>query len=209
MLKMKKYFVTTYWFKSFFSKSLIWDIPNDDKIIYLTFDDGPTPEVTNKVLALLEKYKAKATFFCIGKNVENHPELYKQILKNGHGVGNHTQNHINGVKVMDAEYYDNISRASEHINSKLFRPPYGRIKNGQVKFLRDKYQIIMWSVLSGDFDIKLSKEQCKKNVIRNTKSGSIVVFHDSLKAKERMLYALEACLKYFQEKGYRFEAIKI
>jgi len=206
---MRKYFVTTYWFRSIFSKSLIWEIPNEDKIIYLTFDDGPTPHVTDKVLELLKLYKAKATFFCIGKNVEKHPKLYQEILNEGHAVGNHTQNHNKGIKTKDADYYESISKASEHIKSKLFRPPYGRIKRIQVRFLREKYKIIMWSVVSGDFDIQLSKEKCKQYVIRNTKSGSIVVFHDSLKAKERMLFALEACLKYFQEKGYRFEAINI
>lgn len=206
---MKRYFVTTHWFKAFFSKHLIWDIPNDDKIIYLSFDDGPTPNVTDKVLSLLEDYKAKATFFCIGKNVAENPRLYQDILAKGHAVGNHTQNHNNGVNVMDAEYYDSISRASAVVKSNLFRPPYGRIKNRQVKYLKALYKIIMWSVLSGDFDTSLSQEKCKNNVIRNTKSGSIVVFHDSLKAKTKMLYSLEACLKHFQEKGYRFEAIKI
>jgi len=206
---MRKYFVTTYWLRPFFSKSLIWNIPNDDKIIYLTFDDGPTPDVTEKVLALLEAYKAKATFFCIGQNVENHSDLFKEILQKGHSVGNHTQNHNKGIKAKDAEYYESINEASKHIKSTIFRPPYGRIKRRQVRFLSKKYKIIMWSVLSGDFDIKLSKEKCRKNVIRNTKSGSVVVFHDSLKAKEKMLYALEACLKHFQEKGYSFEAINI
>ncbi len=180
---MKKYFVTTYWFRSFFSKSLIWEIPSEGKIIYLTFDDGPTSGVTENILELLKSYKAKATFFCIGKNVENHPDLYQEILTNGHMVGNHSQNHIKGTTSKDADYYENIKQASDHIKSNLFRPPYGRIKRRQVRFLREKYKIIMWSVVSGDFDVQLSKEKCKQYVIRNTKSGSIVVFHDSLKAK--------------------------
>ncbi len=206
---MKKIFVTTWWVKPFFPKSLIWNLPNNDKIIYLTFDDGPTPGVTEKVLKLLKSFNAKATFFCIGKNVETHPKLYNELLKQGHTVGNHTKNHNNAINIKDADYYESISQTSKLVKSNLFRPPYGRIKRKQVKYLKKQYKIIMWSVLSGDFDIKLSKEQCKTNVLRYTKSGSIVVFHDSIKAKEKMLFALKASLKYFQEKGYRFEAIEI
>ena len=206
---MKKYFVTTWWFRPFFSNSLIWSLPNNDKIIYLTFDGGPTPGVTENVLGLLKAFDAKATFFCIGNNVEEHPKLYNEIVKQGHAVGNHTHNHNNGIYIKDAKYYESISQASKHIKSNLFRPPYGRIRRRQVRYLKKQYRIIMWSVLSGDFDISFSKEECKKNVIRHARSGSIIVFHDSVKAKEKMLYSLEACLKIFKEKGYSFKAIEI
>lgn len=206
---MKPYFVTTSCLKPFFHKALIWNIPTDDKIIYLTFDDGPTPGVTDKVLDLLSAYDAKATFFCIGKNVENHPDIYQNILDQGHAAGNHTQSHNKGINTKDADYYESIEQASALIESNLFRPPYGRIRRKQVRFLKNNYKIIMWSVLCGDFDLKMSKEKCKSNVLKHTKSGSIVVFHDSLKAADKMFYALEACLSVFKEKGYRFDAIKL
>ncbi len=206
---MRKYFVTTRWFRPFFSKDLIWELPNDDKIIYLTFDDGPTPGVTYKVLKLLKQHNARATFFCIGKNVMAHPKLYQRILDDGHRTGSHTQNHSNATKVSNETYFEGVRQSAEVIHSNLFRPPYGRIKNKHIRTLKEKYKIIMWSVLSGDFDKNLSKEKCKHYVLKYTRAGSIVVFHDSIKASEKMLYALEVCLKYFNEKGYRFKAIDL
>lgn len=206
---MKKYFVTTRWIKLFFPKILIWEIPTHDKIIYLTFDDGPTPGVTEKVLDILNAYQAKATFFCIGKNVMKYPDLYKEIINQNHAIGNHSHYHKNAIRIPCLEYYEDLNTASKFIQSNLFRPPYGRIRKNQVKILAHQYKIIMWSVLSGDFDTKLNKENCKNNVIKYTKEGSIVVFHDSIKAKDNMFYALQESLKYFHEKGYRFKAIKL
>lgn len=196
----------------------IWDIPAKEKILYLTFDDGPHPTATPYALDVLQQYQAKATFFCIGKNVVEHPAIYRRILDEGHRTGNHTHNHLNGWKVKNDQYIDNIVEASRHIDSNLFRPPYGRITKFQVKILSDiaaykgsdrNFRIIMWDVLSGDFDRDLSAESCTLNVINKSKQGSIVVFHDSEKAFPRMKEALPVMLEYFGAKGYRFEAIQL
>lgn len=186
---------------------LTWQIKTDEKVIYLTFDDGPHETATSFVLNILKKHNAKATFFCIGKNVQLHPEIYERIINEGHSVGNHTFNHLNGWKVNDENYLSDIKNASAVIQSKLFRPPYGRIKKSQVKILQPNYNIIMWSVLSGDFDVNLSLQKCLNNVIKNTAKGSIVVFHDSAKAMERLAFALPKTLEYFSEKGYVFKSI--
>jgi peptidoglycan/xylan/chitin deacetylase (PgdA/CDA1 family) len=192
--------------QSFFP-DLVWRIENSEQKIYLTFDDGPTLGVTDKVLEYLHHYNAKATFFCIGKNVEANSSLFQSILDDGHSVGNHTHNHKNGWKTLNNEYFDNIEQCYKLVNSNLFRPPYGKIKSSQTKFLKERYKIIMWNVLSGDFDQTLSKERCLNNILKLTKGGSIVVFHDSLKASERILYALPRMLEYFSEKGYKFDSI--
>jgi peptidoglycan-N-acetylglucosamine deacetylase len=200
---------TPKWVSKLFPGS-IWEMPATPKAIYLTFDDGPHPHITPFVLNELDKYGAKATFFCIGKNVVEHPDVYKSILEQGHTVGNHTQNHLNGWKTGNVKYLQNILEAQNHIDSQLFRPPYGRITRMQRKLLmqQDKpLKLIMWSVLSGDFDVNITPEQCLGNVLKNTKSGSVIVFHDSEKAYERLRYALPAVLKYFSEQGYRFEKI--
>lgn len=187
----------------------IWDMPTKEKKIYLTFDDGPHPEITAFVLDELKKYNAKATFFCIGKNVEAYPETYKRILMEGHATGNHTHNHLNGWKVEEKEYFENIAKAKKLIDSNLFRPPYGRLSNFAAKHLNENagFNIIMWTVLSGDFDVKLGGQECFKNVIKNTEAGSIVVFHDSEKAFTRMRYALPTSLEHFSKKGFLFEKI--
>lgn len=191
------------------------------KEIYLTFDDGPTPEITEFVLNELKKYNAKATFFCIGKNIKNHPEIFSKIIKEGHEIGNHTQNHLNGWKNNTTKYLENVLECKNVIdkqtqnnselktkNLKLFRPPYGRVKRKQANALIKKgYKIIMWSVLSGDFDTKISKEKCLQNVLKHTSNGSIVVFHDSVKAAEKVKYVLPKVLDYFTRKGYEFKAI--
>ncbi|MBN2348496.1 MAG: polysaccharide deacetylase family protein [Bacteroidales bacterium] len=187
--------------------SLIWNIPNKNNEIYLTFDDGPTPEITPEVLAILKQYKAKATFFCIGKNAEQHPEIYKQIQDSGHTIGNHTYSHLKGWKTKNQEYFNDIKHAQSVIPSVLFRPPYGKIKRSQLKKLINFYKIIMWDVLSQDYDANISNEKCLQNVIQNTRSGSIIVFHDSVKASERMLYALPKVLEYFSEKNFVFNKI--
>lgn len=199
--------------KRLFSK-YTWCFASNKKEIFLTFDDGPTPDITEFVLSELRKYNAKATFFCIGKNIKNHPDIFKQIISDGHTVGNHTQNHLNGWKTRNTTYINNVLECEKYLNnikstSKIFRPPYGKIKKHQAKELFKKgYKIILWDVLSADFDTSISKEKCLSNVINNTKKGSIVVFHDSVKASERMQYALSKMLEYFSERGYVFKAIK-
>jgi peptidoglycan/xylan/chitin deacetylase (PgdA/CDA1 family) len=193
-----------------------WRFSISKKEIYLTFDDGPTPEITTFVLNELKKHNAKATFFCIGKNISTHPEIFKQIIKEDHSVGNHTQNHLNGWKNKTQDYIKNtleVERTLQLSNFKtlklnLFRPPYGKIKQKQAKYLLSKgYKIIMWSVLSGDFDTNLSKEKCLQNVLKNTSNGSIVVFHDSVKAAEKIKYVLPKVLEYFSKRGFEFKAI--
>ncbi len=202
---------TPAWVKKLF-KGLVWDMPGERKNIFLTFDDGPHPRITSFVLDELAKFNAKATFFCIGKNVVENPGTYSRILTEGHGVGNHSFDHLNGWNTSNADYLANIAKAREHINSNLFRPPYGRITASQIKSLTNQkrpYKVVMWSVLSGDFDIDLSVEQCCKNVLNHATSGSVVVFHDSEKAEERLRYALPEVLKYFSGQGYIFEKINL
>ncbi len=188
----------------------VWNIETDEKILYLTFDDGPTPDATPFVVEQLKRYNAKATFFCIGKNVKEHFEVYKQILLAGHKPGNHTFDHLNGWKTPDKLYLENVLEAAKIIDSNLFRPPYGRITKFQLKALQGeklKLKPIMWDVLSGDFDTSIKPENCYLNVINNAKPGSLVVFHDSLKALPALSYTLPKVLQYFSEKGYRFEVI--
>jgi peptidoglycan/xylan/chitin deacetylase (PgdA/CDA1 family) len=201
---------TPFWLRAIYS-NCTWKIPTKDKVIYLTFDDGPDPEATAFVLANLKKYNAKATFFCIGNNVLKHPNIYESVLKDGHRVGNHTYDHLNGWQTENLLYIENIKDAKNMIESNLFRPPYGRIKKSQIKLLKQSdslpNQIIMWDVLSGDFDQKIDGETCARNVIKNTIPGSIIVFHDSQKAWDRMSVALPIVLEYFSNLGYRMELI--
>jgi peptidoglycan/xylan/chitin deacetylase (PgdA/CDA1 family) len=206
------YPVKTPWlFSKVLYPAYVWGIPGKEKIIYLTYDDGPHPKITDQVLDVLKQYEAKATFFCIGKNVLAHPATYQRIIEEGHGVGNHTQDHLNGWDVNNKIYLKSIHEASKHIDSRLFRPPYGRLTGFQAQQVIKKmnFHVVMWSVLSGDFDIRLSPEDCLKNVIRATRQGSIVVFHDSEKALKRMSYALPKTIEYFMEKGFVFEKISI
>lgn len=186
---------------------LIWSIDTDEKVIYLTFDDGPHPQVTPKVLDILDEFNAKATFFCVGENVEKYPDVYKSILRKGHKTGNHTHNHLNGWKTSKEIYYDNIEQCNVLVDSVLFRPPYGRISLWHIPYLKMKYRIIMWSVLSWDFSIKVSPEQCLHHTVRHTKPGSIVVFHDSEKAAENMFYSLPRFLEVFKNKDYDFAVL--
>lgn len=188
----------------------LWNVKTNENIIYLTFDDGPTPDVTNYVLDELKKYNAKATFFCIGKNVNDHFDIYKRVIAEGHKPGNHTFNHLNGRKTDDRKYLADIKQAANIIDSEYFRPPYGRITKFQLKALQGenfKLKTVMWSVLSGDFDIKISPENCYLNVVRNVKAGSIIVFHDSLKAFPRLQYTLPRFLNLFSEKGFQFKIL--
>jgi peptidoglycan-N-acetylglucosamine deacetylase len=206
------YPVKTPWLFRNIYPSFIWNMPDENKNLYLTFDDGPNETATLFVLNELRKYNAKATFFCIGKNVLEHPEIYERVIDEGHKVGNHTQNHLNGWKTDDKTYLQNILEAAKYIDSNLFRPPYGRITRFQAKLISSQnnssaFKIIMWSVLSGDFDTELSPEKCLQNVLLNVESGAIILFHDSTKAFERMSYALPKTLEYFSEKGFQFKTI--
>jgi peptidoglycan/xylan/chitin deacetylase (PgdA/CDA1 family) len=200
---------TPKWVRKLLDNS-IWEMPNTTKTLYLTFDDGPHPQATPFVLEEMLKYNAKATFFCIGKNVVDNPLIFKRILDEKHAVGNHTNNHLDGWKTQNAKYLQNIAEAAKYIDSDLFRPPYGRITQKQHKLLTQSakpFNIVMWSILSGDFDQSITPEQCCKNVLNNAESGSVIVFHDSEKAFERLKYALPVVLKYFSERGYQFERI--
>jgi len=186
--------------------AIVWDMPMYGKTIYLTLDDGPTPNVTDWTLDLLKQYGIKATFFCIGENVVNHPELFSRIRAEGHAVGNHSFTHKNGWKTDNFSYYKDILKCSEVVDSDLYRPPYGRITKRQIKTLNQKkFTIVMWDVLSGDFDVRLSEEQCLQNVLSHTKPGSIVVFHDSLKAEKRLKYSLPKFIEHFLRQGYNFK----
>lgn len=217
-----------YWIKtnSFIKKifsNYIWDIPNTENKIYLTFDDGPTPKITEWVLNQLQIYDAKATFFCIGDNIRKYPEIFKQVIENGHSVGNHTFNHLNGWKTSTEEYIENVNLcrlqmadyrwqiANQNLQPaicQLFRPPYGKLKNSQSKKIRQLgYKIIMWDVLSADFDRTISPEKCLENVLQNTVSGSVIIFHNSVNAFPNLEYALPKTLKYLSEKGFVFEKI--
>lgn len=181
-----------------------WKLPTVEKVLYLTFDDGPIPEVTPWVLEELKKYNASATFFCIGENVKKHPAVYQSIDTEIHSIGNHTMHHLNGWMVRNSTYYTDISSASKVISSKLFRPPYGKIRLTQMNHLRKQFTIIMWDVLSKDYDADYTGHQCFERILKSTKPGSIVVFHDSLKAEKRLREALPKTLEYFSKQGYEF-----
>ncbi|WP_339917985.1 polysaccharide deacetylase family protein [Yeosuana marina] len=197
----------------------IWDVATNEKVIYLTFDDGPTPDITEWTLNILKTYKAKATFFCIGNNIEKHPDIFQQILKQGHAIGNHTYNHAKGWKTNTANYCKEVDRTQVLINSctppqtqqqgHLFRPPYGQIKPKQAKeLIASGYKIIMWDVISFDWDKDIPEETCFDNVKNNAVNGSIVVFHDSIKASKNMLFALPKVLEYYSNLGYTFKSLK-
>ncbi|MFN3752465.1 polysaccharide deacetylase family protein [Flavobacterium sp.] len=201
--------------KTIFPK-YIWDIPNTEKKVFLTFDDGPIPEITDWTLAQLKKHNAKATFFCIGDNIQKHPEIFEKIKENDHAIGNHTFNHLKGWETSVEDYIENTQKCSETIanailqtpNSKLFRPPYGKIKPSQANALRKLgYKIIMWDIISMDYDQAVSPEKCLNNVLKNIESGSIIVFHDSVKAWQNLQYALPKTLEYLNEKGFVCEKI--
>ncbi len=175
--------------------------------MFLTFDDGPVPEVTPWVLDLLDEYNAKATFFCVGENIEKNPDIFEKVVNGGHAIGNHTYNHLSGWVTDRLPYFLNIRKCAQLVKSELFRPPYGKLRPSQVQFLQRHYKIVMWDVLSADFDADISGEQCAKNVLRSVKPGSIVVFHDSLKAEKNLKHALPIVLERLAGEGYSFESI--
>jgi len=197
----------------------IWAFSRESNSVYLTFDDGPIPGITPWVLDELKKHQAKATFFCIGENVAKHPEIFKRISAEGHAVGNHTYNHLNGWKTETSEYIENVLKCEESLKSNsdpdvypdsklLFRPPYGRIKSSQAKLLQNKgYKIVMWEIISYDFDAGISEEECLQNVLGKIRPGSVVVFHDSLKAEKNLRYVLPKVLDYIGKKGWKGLAI--
>jgi peptidoglycan/xylan/chitin deacetylase (PgdA/CDA1 family) len=205
------YFIKTPFWLRLIYRSCIWRKPTEDKVLFLSFDDGPHPEATPFALEQLALFNAKASFFCIGKNVQLFPEIYAAIITAGHTLGNHTQNHMNGWENKSDHYIADIQEATKVINSNLFRPPYGRISFSQIKALRLDpalpQQIMMWDVLSGDFDTNITGEQSAQNVIKHAGPGSIVVFHDSAKAMDRLRIALPKVLSHFSKLGYQFKAL--
>lgn len=209
---MKPYLVhTPGWLQSLYPKR-IWRRPEQDTV-YLTFDDGPIPELTPWVLDELARYKAKATFFVIGDNVRKHPDVLEQVIAAGHSIGNHTFHHLKQPKVTDADYLEDIDlcaqQLAEHgVSTQLFRPPYGKLKSGLAKTIRQRgYQIVMWDVLSADFDTAIDGQTATKNVLNHIRPGSLVVFHDSLKAKDRLTVALPKVLDYIKDKGWKCAAL--
>ena len=210
-----KIWQTEWWLSKIFP-DLTWKVETSRKEIYLTFDDGPIPAVTEFVLEQLGKYNAKATFFCVGENVKRNPDVFEKILKAGHTAANHTYNHLQGWKTQDDDYLKNILTADQAMSSHslykiqgkiLFRPPYGKIKRSQIALLKHNYRIVMWSVLTKDYDPMISPENCLTRSLALTEPGSVVVFHDSLKAQKNMEYVLPLFLKHFAEKGYVFRSL--
>lgn len=191
----------------------IWNIPSKQeepkkqKELYLTFDDGPVEEVTPFVLDQLSRYEAKATFFCVGENIDTNPGIFADLQKQGHSIGSHSYNHLSGWATENKQYFSNVSKAAELSSSNLFRPPYGRIKPSQAKKIQEDYKIIMWDVLSGDFDPNISADKCYNNVVANAHSGSIVVFHDSQKSYPILKKVLPKVLEYYDGEGYSFKSI--
>lgn len=190
-----------------FSKSVEFRIKTKEKVIFLTFDDGPVPEVTNKVLEILRRYNAKATFFCVGDNIRKHPECYQSLLDQGHSVGNHTMYHSNGLRTTFEDYKTSVEECEALCESNLFRPPYGRITKKQLRYVKSKgYRVILWTVISFDYNQKNTPALCLKNSLK-LKAGDIILFHDNPKAERNMLFCLERVLSFYSKKGFRFERI--
>lgn len=188
--------------------SLNWFEETTEKEVFITFDDGPTQGVTEQLLQILKCYQAKATFFCLGKNVVQNPEIYKRILADGHAVGNHTYNHLNGWKTRTKDYLADALLAKNHIQSSLFRPPYGKIKPAQIQALKKHFKVVMWSNLSRDYDPFVSEDQAFNYATKNLKRGSIIVFHDSLKAQEKVIPVVEKLLVFLAKEGFKASAIR-
>lgn len=205
---MRQRFVTAPFICRFFKRDhLICDVPDTDQEIFLTFDDGPAPETTPAILDILKVRDVKATFFCVGANVARNPVLFDRLKGEGHAVGNHTYHHLHGWKSPPAAYVEDVTRCENLFQTNLFRPPYGKFTPSQYLLLKNKYLFVLWSVLTQDFRRRVKPGQCLDIAIRNTRSGSIVVFHDSIKASENVLYAMPRFLDHFLEKGYRFRVV--
>jgi peptidoglycan/xylan/chitin deacetylase (PgdA/CDA1 family) len=201
------YFVKTPGFVQRLFPNLLWRVFTEEKALFLSFDDGPTPQTTPWILKQLRQFNARATFFCVGENVVKHRNLFIEIINDGHSVGNHTFNHLNGWKNGTKSYLENVRRCASLVPGNLFRPPYGRMSPGQLKALQDEYKIVMWDVLSGDFDEKLSPTKCLQNVTDHANAGSIMVFHDNKKAMKRLEFVLPQVLKFYSEKGFDFRGL--
>lgn len=191
-----------------YSPFLTWRIPNDNNEVFLTFDDGPTQGVTDEILKILDSYQVKATFFCLGKNVEDNVTLFNDLLEKGHEIGNHTYDHPDGWEISNSRYTVAVNRCESVFGSKFFRPPYGKITPVQIKKLRKRFQIVMWSILSGDFDVNGSTDEMLENLKEHTTSGDIIVFHDSLKAKKNVLTLLPLYLDFLKEKGFKCSVLR-
>jgi peptidoglycan/xylan/chitin deacetylase (PgdA/CDA1 family) len=196
-------------FTCFLPASLIWHVKTSNKTVYITFDDGPIPDLTDEILEILEKYNAKATFFCVGENVKRYRDIYNMIIEKGHSTGNHTHRHMKGWSTNYSDYMDDIREAGKFIDSGLFRPPYGLMTYKQAKSLVKEFRVVMWSVLTRDFDPTVSEEECLKTAMEGVKPGSIIVFHDNLKAREKVLYALPRLLEHLEREGYRSEKLEL
>ncbi|MBL6949809.1 MAG: polysaccharide deacetylase family protein [Bacteroidales bacterium] len=199
---------TPFIFRLFSRQHLICNIPSPENEIYLTFDDGPIPEATPAILEILKERDVKVTFFCVGHNVMKYPEVFELVRQGGHAIGNHTFHHLNGWKTAPASYYEDVTRCEEYFQTTLFRPPHGRFTPSQYYLLRNRYLFVMWSVLAKDYHRRVTPEKCLDIVINQTLPGSIVVFHDSVKAIEKVLYALPRFLDHFLEQGYSFKVLK-
>jgi peptidoglycan/xylan/chitin deacetylase (PgdA/CDA1 family) len=188
--------------------NVVWRMPSDNNKVYLTFDDGPTKNVTPWVLDKLKEYDAKATFFCLGKKVEMHPDIYQRILDEGHSVGNHSYSHLKGWETRTGQYVQDVDLAADLIKSDLFRPPYGRIKAVQFRVLKERYRVILWDVLSMDYSRWVTPKRCANIVLNNLHPGAIVVFHDSKKAEKNMKFGLEKLLEEVKNRGLQFGLIE-
>jgi len=195
-----------------FYPSLTWHKSRNEKNIYLTFDDGPIPEMTPLVLDILSEYDVKATFFCVGDNIIKHPDVFQRVIGDGHKIGNHSHHHLDGWKTPKKVYLENVATCQQTIIDRtayhsIFRPPYGKASRAQLKKLQHTHEIVMWDVLSGDFDQSLSPEACLQNTIKATQNGSIVIFHDNVKAKTNLTYALPKYIEHCLENGYHFKTL--
>lgn len=190
-----------------FFPAAVWRMPTGDNKVYLTFDDGPIPQVTPQVLDILKRYNIKATFFCVGDNIRKHPHIFQRIVDEGHMVGNHTFNHIQGVYTKNAKFFENVELCNTYTRSNLFRPPHGLLTRTQYRRLSEQYRIIMWDVISCDYDPLVLPERCFRNVKDFVREGSIITFHDSLKSEKNVLEALPKVIEYIHDLGYTFELI--
>ncbi len=187
---------------------LLWKVDTDQKTVFITFDDGPIPDLTSELLDILDDYHARATFFCVGENVQKHPGLFREIRRKGHAVGNHTHHHLKGVRTRALEYLENVKEAQRFIDSDLFRPPYGLITPRQARLLSQHFTVLMWSALTRDYDPDVTAEECLARAVDGVFPGSIIVFHDNLKARKKVLYALPRLLEYLKREGYETDCLQ-